>query len=322
MPQTTMQAISIDKFGGIDELKLQTLPVPEVGPDEVLIRIESAGVGVWDPWEREGEFAKMFDIEPTFPVIIGSDGAGTVIRVGTQVTRFKAGDRVYAIRLMNPKGGFYAEQIVVNADNVSRIPDALTIEQAGALPVDAMTALQGLDDTLKLKQGESVMIFGASGGIGHFAVQLAKRMGARVFAVASGEDGVEFVKKLGADNVVDGRTDDVIAAAREFAPDGIDAALLTAGGKAAERALESLRDDGRVAYPSGVEEPKVRSGVQVSNYDNEPSPQAIEKLNHLIESNEHGPFQVHIAGTFPLGQAADAHRAIDVHYLGKLALLP
>src|SRR5688572_10528918 len=139
-----------------------------------------------------------------------------------------------------------------------------------------MTALRGLDDTLKLKSGESVMIFGASGGIGHLAVQLAKRMGARVFAVASGDDGVALCKKLGADAVVDGHKDGVAAAARRFAPDGLDAALLTASGPAADKALTAMRSGGRVAYPNGVEPtPTPPSGVQAKSYDGTPDPQAI-----------------------------------------------
>src|SRR5256885_591018 len=110
----------------------------------------------------------------------------------------------------------------------------------------------GLDEVLRVKQGESVLVFGAGGGIGHLAVQLAKRMGARVLAVASGEDGVALVKRLGADAVVNGRKEDVEAAAHAFAPSGIDAALVTAGGGATDRALRAFRDNGRVAYPNGV----------------------------------------------------------------------
>jgi|GEM_PF-193751 len=317
---TTMRAVALDQFGGIEALKVQSLPVPEVGPDEVLIRIEAAGIGVWDPFEREGGFAKAFGIEPRFPYVPGSDGAGTVIAVGEGVSRFREGDRVYEFSILNPKGGSYAEHIVIKADNVSLIPGNLTTEQAGAMPVDAMTALRGLDDTLDLKPGESVMIFGASGGIGHFAVQLAKRMGARVFAVASGDDGVALARRLGADGVVDGHKDDVAAAAHRFAPDGFDAALLTAGGKAAEKALSAVRRGGRVAYPNGVEpEPQARAGVTIRGYDGMPDPQAIEKLNRLIES---GPFHVHVAGAFPLERIADAHRALGAHYLGKLILRP
>jgi NADPH:quinone reductase-like Zn-dependent oxidoreductase len=316
--EATMSAAALDRFGGVETIQMKTLPVPEPGPDEVLLRVESAGVGVWDPFEREGEFAKMFGTKPRFPYVLGSDGAGTVAAVGAQVHRFKEGDRAYAMALANPKGGFYAEYAAVKADNVSPIPKKLTVEQAGAMPSDALTALRGLDEILGLKTGESLMVFGAAGGIGHLAVQLAKRMGARVLAVASGEDGVALAKRLGADVVVNGRKDDVEAAARAFAPGGLDAALVTAGGEAAERALGAMRENGRVAHPNGVMPvPKARPGVKVQGYDVEPSPALIEKLNRLIES---GPFEVHVARMFPLDKAAEAHRELDKHYLGKLAL--
>ena len=317
---STMRAAAIDRFGGPETIVLHTLPVPEAEPDEVLIRIESAGVGQWDPFEREGGFVKMLGMTPTFPYVLGTDGAGTVTAVGKQVTGFKEGDRVYGAALANPKGGFYAEYTSVKDEYVSRIPDKLSIEQAGVMLSDAVPGLRGLDDILRLKHGESVMIFGASGGIGHMAVQLAKRMGARVFAVASGDDGVSLAKRLGADAVVNGHRDDVAAAAREFAPRGLDAALVTAGGEAADQALTAMRNGGRVAHPNGVEPaPKAPPGVKVIAYDGEPDREIIDKLNRLIEA---GPFEVHIARTFSLEQAADAHRALDEHHLGKLALRP
>jgi NADPH:quinone reductase len=319
--QSTMKAIALDRFGGLETMKLQTLPVPEVGPNEVLIQVEWAGVGKWDPFEREGGFAKVFGIAAKFPYVLGSDGAGTVAAVGGDVKAFKPGDRVYALALVNPKGGFYAEYAAIKADDVSHIPGHLTTEQAGAMPVDAMTALCGLDDTLGLKPGESVIIFGASGGIGHLAVQLAKRMDARVFAVASGSDGVALVKRLSADAIVDGHKDDIAAAARQFAPSGLDAALITAGGPAADKALMAMRAGGRVAYPNGVEPaPKPPAGIDAKSYNGMPDPEAIEKLNRLIESAGTGRFEVHIERSFPLEQAAEAHRALDEHYLGKLVL--
>jgi NADPH:quinone reductase-like Zn-dependent oxidoreductase len=316
----TMRAVALDRFGGVEAMTVQTLAIPEVEPDEVLIQIESAGVGVWDPYEREGGFVEAFGIEAKFPYVLGSDGAGTVVAVGANVTRFKQGDRVYEFSILNPKGGSYSDYVVVQADRVSHIPGNLTTEQAGAMPIDAMTALRGLDDTLDLKPGESVMIFGASGGIGHLAVQLAKRMGARVLAVASGDDGVALARRLGADAVVDGHIDNVAAAALRFAPGGLDAALLTTGGEAAEEALTAVRPGGRVAYPNGVEpEPQPRPELTIRSYDGTPDPQAIEKLNRLIES---GPFVVHIARTFPLERVAEAHRTLGAHFLGKLALRP
>ena len=167
--------------------------------------------------------------------------------------------------------------------------------------------------------GESLLIFGASGGIGHLAVQFAKRMGARVLAVASGDDGVAFVRGLGADKVVDGYKEDVLAAARRFAPDGLNAVLLTTGGEAAEKSLAALRTGGRVAYPNGVQPvPKERAGIKLQSYDGEYNPPPLDKVNRLIDA---GPFEVKVARTFTLDQAADAQRALDDHYLGKLALI-
>ncbi len=321
---STMRAAAINRFGSADQITLQELPVPKIDDDEILVRVKSAGVGVWDQIEREGEFKKMMKGEPRFPYILGSDGAGTVAAIGRKVSRFKLDDWVYAYGFINPKGGFYAEFTAVKADNASHVPSKLTLDQAGAMPVDAMTALRGLDDTLQLKKGESVVIFGASGGIGHLAVQLARRMGARVLAVASGEDGVSLAKRLQADAVVDGKGTDIASKVRAFAPAGIDAALVTANGKNLNNVLAALRDGGRVAYPngdSGHEAPKSRSGILAyrSLSDGMPDKAAIDKLNHLIDA---GPFEVHIARSFSLRQAAEAHRALEEHYLGKLAIRP
>jgi len=228
------------------------------------------------------------------------------------------GDRVYAAELGNTKGGFYAEYAVVKADNASVIPGTLNMDQAAVLPSDGLTALKGLEDVLGLQPDESVMIFGASGGIGHLAVQLAKRLGARVFAVASGEDGVSFVKRLGADAAVDGRSDNVLDVAREFAPDGIDAALVTAGGEATDRALSAIRPGGRIAHQNGVMPvPKAPARVSIDAYDGEGGREAIDRLNQLIEA---GPFEVHVHRTFPLEQAAEAQAALEEHHLGKIAL--
>lgn len=283
-----------------------------------MIRVAAAGVGQWEPFEREGGYAEMLGIEPHFPYVLGSEGAGVVVAVGDAVHRFKEGDSVYAAGFLNPKGGFYAEYAAVKADLVAHVPDGLTTEQAGVMSGVALTALRGIEDTLRLKPGESVLIFGAGGGVGHMAVQVAKRIGARVFAVASGDDGVALAERLGADATVNGRTDDVLGASREFAPDGLDAALLTAGGETAQAALSAVGSRGRIAYPSGVQpEPQSNSAVQVQSYYGAPDAELIERLNLLIGS---GPFDVHIARTFPLEEAAAAHRALDEHYLGKLAL--
>src|SRR5262245_31574078 len=147
----TMQAVALDKFGGPEALKIQSLPIPQIEANEVLIRVEAAGVGAWDPYEREGRFVELLGLKPKFPYVLGTDGAGTIAAVGKGVSRFKEGDRVYAAELGNPKGGFYAQYVAVKVDNASSIPGNLTIEQAAVLPTDAMTALTGLEKVLGLK---------------------------------------------------------------------------------------------------------------------------------------------------------------------------
>jgi NADPH:quinone reductase len=314
----TMRAVALDKFGGPEAMKIQSLPIPQIEADEVLIRVEAAGVGAWDPFEREGQFVEIMGTTPKFPYVLGTDGAGTIAAVGEDVTRFKEGDRVYGGELANPKGGFYAQYVAVKADNVSLIPGNLSMEQAAVLPTDALTALTGLEKVLGLKSGESLMVFGASGGIGHLALQLAKRLGARVFAIASGDDGVQFAKKLGADRAVDGRSEDVLNAAREFAPNGIDAALVTAGGEKTNQALSAIRKSGRIAYPHGVmPEPAAPDGVAIEAYDGEFSRALIDRLNTLIGSR---PFEVRVDRTFRMEDAGKAHTALKEHHLGKIAL--
>ena len=312
IPQA-MQAAAIDRFGGPEVFRVQSLPVPEPAADEVLIRLDTAGVGVWDPYVRTGEV----DLGggDRFPKVIGNDGAGMVVALGSGAKRFQVGDRVYAYAM---KGGFYAQYVAVPEDDVALVPPGVGGDEAGALGADGITALRGLDDQLRLRAGETVMIYGASGGIGHLAVQLAKRMGARVLAVASGSDGVALVRYLGADAAVDGHRDDVRAAAEVMTQDGVDAALVLAGGEGANQALKAVRPKGRIAYPNGVEPtPLAPEGVTIFVYDGTPGIEAFDRLNRLIGPD---PFHVELGRVYGLGEAAEAHRALDRHFLGKLAL--
>jgi NADPH:quinone reductase-like Zn-dependent oxidoreductase len=311
IPQT-MKAAAIDRFGGPGVLKLKSLPVPRPRAKQVLIRLDTAGIGVWDPEVRAGEV----ELGPRrkFPRVIGNDGAGVVVAVGSGVRRFKVGDPVYAFAYA---GGFYAEYVAVPADDVARIPPRLDPREAGALGADGITALRGLDDTLRLKARETLMIFGASGGIGHIAVQLAKRIGARVLAVASRADGVALVRRLGADVAIDGQADDVAEAARAFSPRGLDAALVLAAGKGLDDALATMKKGARLAYPNGIDpEPRAPRGVRVRGYDGTPAREAFQRLNRLIGSR---PFHVELGRVYRLEDAADAHRQVEKHHLGKLA---
>src|SRR5580658_7625305 len=195
----TMQAVTIDKYGGEEVLKLKNIPAPEPGPGEVLIKVQAAGVGVWDEKIREGRMKEMFPLK--FPVVLGADGAGSVEAVGAGVRSFKVGDKVYGQGFMNPKGGFYAEYVALPEDLVAAAPRSLLPVEAAALAVPGLTALHGLDDALHIKSGDSLLVFGV-GSVGHAAIQLAKRPKARVIAVASSDEGVALAKAAGADVAV------------------------------------------------------------------------------------------------------------------------
>jgi len=311
-----MKAAVIDKFGGPDELTIRDVPVPGIDDDEVLIKVEYAGIGQWDIFEREGGYDEMLGLGSEFPYILGSEGSGVIYAKGKNVNSFDIGDEVYAAGFLNPKGGFYAEFVAVNSKYVAKIPESITLQEAGVISGVGLTALRGLEDVLRLKEGESIIILGASGGIGHLAVQIAQNMGARVFAIASGEDGVAMLRGLSADAVVDGRKDGVLLAARRFAPTGFDAALFTAGGELTNSLVQCVRPGGRMAYPNGIYPiPDTRPGISLTGYNGEPEPEIIKRLNNWISS---GKLKVHIDEVFLLEDAYKAHLALNNHYVGKL----
>jgi NADPH2:quinone reductase len=171
---------------------------------------------------------------------------------------------------------------------------------------------------LRLQKGMKLMIAGSSGGVGHVALQLAKRKGARVLAIASGTDGVALVKHLGADSFVNGHDADITSAVKNFAPEGLDAVLAFTNSEDLAKAMKQAKKGGRIAYPNGVEpEPEGLPGVEVQAYDGLPSPETFERLNGLISK---GSFHVNISRIYPLEEAAQAHRDILKHHIGKLAL--
>ena len=312
-----MRAIAIDRYGGPEFLTVHELPVPELAPNEVLIAVHTAGVGGWDADIRDG-WNPGGRIQ--FPLVLGSDGSGTIAQVGSRVRRFKAGDRVYSYTWNSPKGGFYAEYVAVHMDNTARFPDPpLDLKHAGAVPVTGLTALQGIGDHLDVQTGENVMIHGASGAVGTLAIQFAKGRGAKVLAVASGRDGVTLVERLGADLAVDGHRDDFVEAAFAFAPKGVDAVLVLGSGDSVPRCLDVLRQGGRLAFPNGVEPAlEKRRGLKIIPYDAKAGVREFEKLNTVIKKAR---LKVPIAAEFALEDAAKAHRRIKQgHVLGKIIL--
>lgn len=311
---STMHAAAIDRFGGPSAITLHTLPVPKPGPREILIAVHAAGVGSWDESIRDGSW--KLGGRTKFPLVLGTDGAGIVVATGARVRRFRVGDRVWAYE---PNAGFYAEYVALDESKAGRIPRRLDLLAAGAGAVTGLTALQGIDGALGVRRGETILIFGGTGAVGSLAVQFAKRRGARVIATASGRVGEAVAKRLGASAVLDARSKDAAARLRELTRDnGIDAVLALAGGDQLEQCLDFVRDEGRIAYPNGIEpEPKPRRDFRIQSYDAVAGRREFAQLERAVRQAR---FRVPIAAQYSLVRAAAAHRRLHSRVLGRIAL--
>jgi len=312
----TMKAAAIDKYGPPEVLTIHSVPVPKVGPQDVLISLLAAGVGVWDAQIRKGEYSVG---SKRFPRVLGSDGAGVVVEVGKDVDRFKEGDRVWAYEWGSSNSGFYAEYVAPNAKNVADAPDQLTLIEAGAAAVTGLTALQGVDDHLKVEKSDTVLVFGATGAVGSLAVQFAKRTGAHVVATASPGRAEKTLHEIGIEEVFDSRSADAAERLRSLAPGGLTAILAFAGGDDLELCIDQLVADGRVAYPNGIEpEPRKRPKVRMIPYDAVGGRAPLERLNRAVAESR---LKVVIEKVYNLEQAADAHARIEQgHVVGRIVL--
>ncbi|MBX3159053.1 MAG: NADP-dependent oxidoreductase [Deltaproteobacteria bacterium] len=309
----TMIAEAIDRFGPPEVLTAHRRPVPSVSPNEVLISLRSAGVGNWDARIRDGSWALD---KVRFPYVLGVDGAGIVAAKGSRVRRFDVGDRVWSYSYRPAKGGFYAEFVVVPSHDVGHLPDGVDLTHAGMVVATALTAQQGIDDHLRVRGGERVLIFGASGAVGTYAVQIAKLRGAHVIGTATGRDAQELVQRLGADAVVDARDLRDLGRLKQIA---LDAILATAGGDGLEHCIDLVRKRGRVAYPDGVEPPpKPRTEVSVGSFDAVPGAHELDRLAKLFLGAH---LRIPIAAEYSLTHAADAHRRLERgRVLGRIGL--
>ena len=307
----TMKAIRLHSYGGPDVLSLEDVPRPEAAAGEVLIQVHAVGINPVD-WKVRAGHARGW-LDHRLPLIPGWDVSGIVEAVGPDVTGFKAGDEVFGM-LDLPGDGACAEYAVARAANIARKPSAVTHLQAASLPIAALTAWQALFDVGHLSDGQSVLIHGAAGGVGHFAVQLANRKGARVIGTASARN-TGFLRELGAAEVIDYQ-----ASRFEEQVRGVDMVLDTIGGDTQQRSWQVLKGGGVLVSTLGITTPQAARdyGVRGEGMFVHPDAGQLVQIGDLVASGELRPL---ISQIFPLQDAAKAHELSQLgHVRGKIVL--
>ncbi|MEH2513357.1 NADPH:quinone reductase-like Zn-dependent oxidoreductase [Nitrobacteraceae bacterium AZCC 1564] len=231
----SMKAWRVHAFGPPEAMSLETVPTPDPGPREVLVQVHAAGVGPWDGWIRAGKSA----LPQPLPLTLGSDLSGTVAAVGPKVFGVSVGDQVFGVTNTQFVGA-YAEYAVASAGMIARKPSSLSYTEAASVPVIAVTAWQGLFDHGRLEAGQTVVIHGAAGNVGAYAVQLARRANLRAIATAGAQD-IDYVRSLGADKVIDYHTQRFEDEVKDA-----DAVLDLVGGETQRRSFQVLRPGGKL----------------------------------------------------------------------------
>ena len=315
--ENEMRAIVEVEFGG--PVALMDLPTPQVRANEVLIHVRAAGVNPFD-WKVSDGVLKG-EKEHRFPLILGFDAAGVVERVGADVTRFSAGDEVYGY-LSKPVigNGTYAEYVAAPAAIVAKKPEAVGFAEAAALPTPGLTALD-LVDAVDPKERDAVLIVGATGGVGSYAVQLAARRGARVIATARGANEA-FVRELGAAEAIDHTREDLVEAVLADHPDGVEAIIdMVSEPGVLSRIAGLVAEGGRIAssvYAADVQSLAERE-INARNISMQPDAQRLEGLSWLVDAGE---ISVRLERTLPLEKAREAlEESRTRHARGKIVLL-
>jgi NADPH:quinone reductase-like Zn-dependent oxidoreductase len=322
----TMRAIVQDEYGEADVLRLARVPRPQIGDAEVLVHVRAAGVdrGVWHVMTGLPYLGRLaFGLRRPKNPVLGGDVAGTVVAVGSAVTGLTAGDEVYGWGR-----GTFAEYAVVPATRLARKPANLSFEQAAVVPVSASTAWQGLHDAGRIQAGQHVLVVGASGGVGSYAVQLAKAAGAEVTGVASTEK-LDLVRALGADHVIDYRTQDWADGARRY-----DLILDIAGNPPLGKLRRALTPTGTAVITGGEDGGSFSGGMNRQLRALALSPfvkqrltfflgvvrrRDLERLTELIEAGEVTPS---VGASYPLDRAPEAIRDLASGKIrGKAAIV-
>jgi NADPH:quinone reductase-like Zn-dependent oxidoreductase len=305
-----MQAVRVHRFGGIEALVVEDVPRPTPGNGEVLLQVRAAGVGPWDAWIRSGRSV----LPQPLPLTLGSDVAGVVQSVGPGVSQFRVGDAVFGATNTQFTGG-YAEYAVASAHKLAKMPRRLGFVEAASVPVVACTAWQMVFDHGAVDATKRVLVHGAAGNVGAYAVQLARHAARDVVATASSGD-LEYVRTLGAHRVIDvrqSRFEDVVA--------DVDAVLDTVGGDTQERSFAVLRPGGILV--SAVAEPDQRKaaerGVRALFFLVDVSSARLERIASLIDAGDLSP---RVGDVLPLAAARIAHEMLEgkPHQRGKIVL--
>ena len=308
-PAATMKAIVAHEYGGPEVLKYEDTPRPEPKENEILVRVIACGVNPADPLVVSGRFAKEFGTH--LPLIPGYDVAGIVERAGVKVTKFKKGDGVYGYALF---GGGWAEYAVLAENEAALTPKSMPFTDAAAVPLAALTAWQSLIDVAKLGAGQTVLIHGGSGGVGSFAVQIAKARGARVIATASTANQ-ELLKQLGADVAIDYSKTKFEEVAKN-----VDIVLDPVGGNTLARSYAVVKKGGiittLVARPDQTELDK--HGIRGSSISVKPDGNELAEITKLIEAGKIKPI---VSQVVPLADAVKATQQAATHHTrGKLVI--
>ena len=306
-----MNAMQLNRFGGPETLKLAQVERRQPGAGEIEIRVIAAGVNPVDVKMREGKAPQFLD-QSELPAILGRDAAGEISAVGPGVETWQVGQRCFA--MMPEHEGAYGEYVTIAADKVVAIPDALDFITAGGVPLASLTAWQGLFDNGKLERGQRVLIHAGAGGVGHFAVQFAKVIGAYIFATASEKD-LPFVKDLGADVAIDYKNERF----EDVATD-LDLVFDTISGETRERSWNLIKAGGRLITTLDEPDPQKASAhnIVASRFTAQSDGADLAKIAALIGDDKVRP---HVSRTFALEQAADAQEQLKQGGIaGKIVL--
>jgi len=305
----TMKAIVAHEYGGPEVLKYEDAPVPEPKENEILVRVIASGVNPADPLILNGKFAKEFGTH--LPLILGYDMAGIVVKTGDKVTKLKVGDSVYAYLLW---GGGWAEYCISNEGESAIKPKSLSLTEAAAVPLAALTAWQALIDVGKIQSGQTVLIHGGSGGVGSFAIQIAKARGARVIATASTANQ-DLLQQLGADVAIDYTKQKFEDVAHD-----VDLVLDPVGRDTLARSYSVVKKGGTViTIVSRCDESELKKhGIRGASLSSHPDAAELTEITKLIDAGRIKPI---VSQVLPLTDAAKADAQAETHHTrGKMVL--